>query len=288
MTPQLTETWTVGDIRVSRVVEMELPSPGELLLPEATAALVLAHRAELGPHVTDDGWLMVSIHGFVLDTGARRILVDGGVGNGKTRPSPFFDQLDTGFLDALAGAGYPPDTIDTVVATHLHPDHVGWFTQRVDGQWQPVFPHARHVIPAAEHAHWREHPDIARDGDYMADLVAPVVEAGLVDLVEPHHEIAPGIRLLPTPGHSPTHVSVLIESGSGRAVITGDVLHHPVQLLHPELTCVFDHDPAQATATRRAFLERWADGDTLVLGTHFATPAALHVKRGGDAWSYTP
>lgn len=193
-----TESWSVGDLRVTRVAEMEVSIPAELLLPAASGSLVLTHRAALGPHATDDGRLTFSIHGFVVDTGDRRILVDGGVGNAKPRPSPFFDRLDTRALDALAAAGHPPDTIDTVLATHLHLDHVGWFTRLVDDTWVPTFPHARHLLVAAEHAYWQGHPDIPSDGDHMADSVAPLVDAGLVDLVAPDHEVAPGVRLLPT------------------------------------------------------------------------------------------
>lgn len=125
MTDAAKNAWIVGDVRIRRIVEMELPAPGEILLPEATPEAVLAQRDSLGSSVTADGWLVMSIHGFVIDDGTRRVLVDGGVGDAKVRPNPFFDGLDTGFHDRLEKAGCPAESIDTVVITHLHPDHVG-------------------------------------------------------------------------------------------------------------------------------------------------------------------
>jgi glyoxylase-like metal-dependent hydrolase (beta-lactamase superfamily II) len=111
-----------------------------------------------------------------------------------------------------------------------------------------------------------------------------VVDAGLVDLVASDHRVAEGVRLEPTPGHTPGHVSVYIESRGERAVITGDLMHHPVQCAHPEWPSNADVDPQLAMQTRRKFLEAHADTPTLVLGTHFATPTAGRIVRDGDAF----
>lgn len=285
-----TETWQVGRVRITKFVEMAVAIPGEMMLPEATTAVVLDHRAELGPHATDEGWLTFSVHGFVLDDGERRILVDGGVGNGKARPQPWFDHLDTRVLDVLAAAGYPPEAIDTVVATHLHVDHVGWFTrrgERGDG-WRATFPHARHLVVGSELDHWLAHPRVERDGDHLTDSVVPVLDADLVDRVDPDHVLTPEIRLLPTPGHSPGHVSVLVESCGRSAVITGDLLHHPIQVLEPGWDGPFDEDVEVAAATRRAFLARFADADTVVLGTHVARPTAGRIVTTSTGWRWVP
>ena len=115
-----------------------------------------------------------------------------------------------------------------------------------------------------------------------------MVEAGLVDLVAPEHVVVDEggatVRFEPTFGHTPAHVSVVVESSGSRAVISGDMMHHPVQMAMPDWASRFDYDPAAATATRRAFLDRYADGETLVIGTHFATPTAGRVVAVGDAW----
>ena len=281
------ETWTVGRVLVTRIVEMEVTIPGEMMMPEATAEVVLAHRDQLGPYANDDGWLTFSVHGFVLDDGERAVLVDGGIGNAKARDEPWFDSLATRFLDQLSAAGYSTGSIDTVVATHLHADHVGWFTELVDGAWSPTFPTARHLVVGSELAHWQASPRAEGPG-YLDDSVRPVADAGLVDLVEPDHALTDQIRLVPTPGHSPGHVSVLIESGGESAVITGDLIHHPIQVLEPGWDGPFDEDVVTSAATRRAFFGRFADTGTIILGTHVATPSAGRLVTAGPGWRWQP
>jgi glyoxylase-like metal-dependent hydrolase (beta-lactamase superfamily II) len=185
------------------------------------------------------------------------------------------------FPEAMAEAGYPLEVIDTVVCTHLHFDHVGWNTRLVDGQWVVTFPNARYLFGRVEWEHWS-----STEGDYsnVADTVRPVVDAGAADLVEVDHVLCPEVRLVPTPGHTPGHVSVVVESGGERAVITGDMAHHPVQFAEPELAAPADSDSAAAARTRRTFLgERAADG-ALVIGTHFGGPTAGRVVADGDTW----
>lgn len=282
------ETWRIGRVTITKVVEMGVAIPAEMMLAGTTAEIVLGHREALGPYATEDGLLTFGVHGFVLDDGERRILVDGGIGNGKPRPQPWFDHLDTPALATMAEAGYPPEAVDTVVATHLHVDHVGWFTQADGDGWAPTFPNARHLIVATELAHWSAHPRDERDGAYLADSVAPLLAAGLVDEVGADHELTAEIRLVPTPGHSPGHVSVQITSEGRSAIITGDLLHHPIQVLEPDWDGPFDEDLVVAAATRRAFLARIADTDTVVLGTHVATPTAGRVVTTATGWRWIP
>jgi glyoxylase-like metal-dependent hydrolase (beta-lactamase superfamily II) len=189
----------------------------------------------------------------------------------------------TNFLDALAAAGYTTDDIDIVLCTHLHFDHVGWNTRLVDGAWVPTFPKARYLFGRVEWAHWQvtDHSYINHD-----ETVQPIVDAGLADLVETTHQVCDEIRLTPTPGHTPGHVSVVIESGGERAVITGDMAHHPLQFARPDIGMEADSDGDQAALTRRAFVaERSADG-ALVIGTHFATPTAGRIEPDGEHWRF--
>lgn len=291
-----TETWQIGRVTVTKFVELAWTIPGELMLPEATAEVVLGHRRALGPYATDDGFLTFGVHGFVLDDGERRILVDGGIGNAKSRPEPWFDHLDTPALATMAAAGYPAATIDTVVATHLHTDHVGWFTipdDRVHGDrghghtWVPTFPHARHLVVRDELAHWQSRPAEERAArTYFADSLDPVLAADLIDQVPADHPITREVCLLPTPGHSPGHVSVLISSEGESAVITGDLVHHPIQVLEPQWDGPFDDDTSVSAATRSAFLGRFADTGTLVLGTHVPTPTAGRIVTTATGWRW--
>ena len=172
------------------------------------------------------------------------------------------------------------------MCTHLHVDHVGWNTMLVDGEWVPTFPNARYLVAQKEWAYWDAHEDEEAYGPVLADSVRPVVEAGMVDFVADTHDICAQVRLEPTPGHTPGHVSVHISSDGQEALITGDCIHHPVQMTRTDWCSSADYDQAQGEVTRVGLLEKYVDQDVLIIGTHFATPTAGHIKHrdGGGFW----
>ena len=275
-------SWQVGDVRITRVQESE-ESGLDWVLDDATPDN-LRTIPWLSPHFVDEkGEAAWSIHALVVEVGERRLLVDTCVGNDKNLPVPFWNQLQGAFLEDLERAGFPPDTIDTVLCTHLHVDHVGWNTILVDGAWIPTFPNARYLVARDEWAHWDTQDDDFT-GVVFSESVLPVWEAGLVDLVDQDQTICNEIRLEPTPGHTPGHVSVHLSSQGEEAVITGDMTHHPCQLARPEWGSSVDADFDQGVQTRRAFYERHLESGALVIGTHFATPTAGRVARDGDAY----
>jgi glyoxylase-like metal-dependent hydrolase (beta-lactamase superfamily II) len=277
-------SWNVGSARITSVTELELPIPGAGIVPEATPER-LARHAWLAPFVTPNGRLRLLIQALVVESDGRRIVVDTCVGNDKDRTLPPMHRLNTSFLDDLKAAGFPRESIDTVVCTHLHVDHVGWNTMKVDGRWVPTFPNARYLVVRREWEHWSREDDRAM-GDVLGDSVAPVFDAGLVDLVEPGHAVTPEVALEPTHGHTPGHVSVRIRSAGAEVVITGDLMHHPVQCAHPEWGSSADIDPEAAAATRRAFLAAQADRPVGVIGTHFAGPHLGRIVRDGTAYRF--
>jgi glyoxylase-like metal-dependent hydrolase (beta-lactamase superfamily II) len=193
--------------------------------------------------------------------------------------------MRTTFLQDLASIGILPENVDTVLCTHLHFDHVGWNTHLVDGRWVPTFPNARYLFGRKEYDHWLMLRDTGgyHAVNHLADSVDPVVAAGLVDFIAADHKLTEEIRLLPTPGHTPGHVSVHISSAGHEAVITGDMMHHPLQLAMPARHARFDLDKAQGAETRVAFVERFADQPVLVIGSHFADPGAGRIVRDGAA-----
>ena len=278
----LTNQWRIGDVRISRIVEMEITGGSLFILPDATRDACLAYPW-MQPHFMDDeGNLIMSIHALVVDTGKRRILVDTCIGNDKERAFPNWNMLQTAFLDDLSSAGYPRESIDTVMCTHLHVDHVGWNTMLVDGAWVPTFTNARYLISAVEWSYWDAAEDDDTYGPIMADSVRPVVEAGLADFVAMDHRLCEEVWLEPTPGHTPGHVSVHIASQGEHALITGDCIHHPCQMTRTDWCSSADFDRRQGRDTREALLARYVDEDILVIGTHFATPTAGHIRHRAE------
>lgn len=280
--------WQIGKVKITRVIEVEATGGTRFILPQASPDAIQPIDWLVPHFATPEGKLIMSIHALIIDTGERRIIVDTCLGNDKKREIPAWNMLQTTFLEDLEAAGYPRESIDTVLCTHLHVDHVGWNTMLVDGEWVPTFPNARYLFGAKEWEYWQA---TAQEdfGDVIGDSVAPVIDAGLVDLVAMDHQICDEVSLFPSPGHTPGHVCVEIRSAGEEAIITGDSMHHPCQIAHPEWSSAVDADAIAAQTTREAFLEKYGNSDTLIIGTHFATPTAGHLKKkeNGEYWLKT-
>ncbi len=273
--------WRVGEVRVTQIVELTTASLGPYLLPQATPE-VLSGLPWLKPFLADDGKLVLSMHALVVESRGQTILVDTCIGNDKPRSYPRWNLMQTDFLDRFQAAGFALDRVDTVLCTHMHVDHVGWNTRLLEDRWQPTFRNARYLFAEDEWAYWKNEPQ--EYGPVIEDSVQPVFDAGLADLVRPDHQVTDEVWLEPTPGHTPGHVSVHISSRGEEAVITGDMIHHPCQIAHPQWSSTADWDQQASAETRDQFLDRYADGPVLVIGTHFAAPTAGRIVRDGDAF----
>jgi glyoxylase-like metal-dependent hydrolase (beta-lactamase superfamily II) len=277
-------TWQIGEVRITRIIETEDNSmPAAVVLPDASPANVLP-IGWLRPHFIDaQGNLISSIFALLVESQGKRIVIDTCLGNDKPRIVPQWAKRQGRFLDDIAQACFPRESVDFVVCTHLHPDHVGWNTMLVDSRWVPTFPNARYIFPARDWE-WLDRQPVSPLGDYAGDSVRPIIAAGLAELVSPDFRFTDEVWLESTPGHSPGHVSIRIASNGAEAIVTGDLMHHPCQLARPHWSSPFDFDREQALGTRRAFIGRYSDRPVLVIGTHFATPAAGRIVRDGDAW----
>jgi len=275
--------WQIGDVKITRIVEVEATGGSKFILPEATPE-ECKPISWMAPHFMDaDGKLKMSVHALAIEAGDRRIIVDTCIGNDKERAIPDWNMRTGPFLDDLAEAGFAPESIDTVMCTHLHVDHVGWNTILKDGKWVPTFTNARYLVAEDEWKYW----DTAEQdgfGPVIEDSVRPIVDAGLCDFVPSTHKICDEVWLEPTPGHTPGHVSVRISSKGEDALITGDFIHHPCQFARPEWASSADYDAKQAKKTRETVFAKYADQPTLIIGTHFATPSAGHLKKDGDVY----
>ena len=210
-------------------------------------------------------------------------MIDTCIGADRQREYGVFCNLQTSFLEDLVAAGYPPEKVDAVLCTHLHFDHVGWNTRLVNGKWVPTFPNARYLFGRSEWAHWEHLRDTNgyHDMEHLADSIDPVMQAGLVDYIDADHKITDEVSLIPTPGHTPGHVSVLIRSAGREAVITGDLMHHPIQLAVPATLGNFDMDKEQGARTRLRVHRALLGYGTLIVGSHFSDPSTGHIVRDG-------
>lgn len=285
------ETITCGHCEISSVEESTVPFR---TLPEmysdATEEMVEKHLSWMAPDYMDaeTRMMLFSFKSYVIRTGRLTILVDACVGNHKDRPGrPNWHQQNWPYMANLAAVGVRPEEIDIVMCTHLHVDHVGWNTQLKDGRWVPTFPNARYVFAKAEYDHWQKMLGTSEVGDNVFnDSVLPVVEASRADLVAMDHEIDHGIVLEPTPGHTPGHVALHLNSAGDDAVFTGDLFHHPVQVREPQLSSHVCSDQDLSRQSRYDFLNRYADSGTLICPAHFTGTEVGHMKSDGDGWRF--
>ena len=271
----------VGDLEVARVEEMIWTVSPRYLYAGIENERFEPYRDWLQPHFSaEDFKWRLSIHTFVVRSPHHTIIVDTCVGNDRNRSLPVWNRMRTDYPERLAAAGVVPEEVDYVFCTHMHVDHVGWNTRLDSGRFVPTFPNAKYLFHRTEWEHWKETEEEIQ-AEVVKDSLLPIVDAGLAEMVEDGHVIEDGVRLLPTPGHTPGHCSLVLgEKEDGDAVITGDLIHHPFLVAEPDWPSRVCWDPEMAVRTRRAFVERYADTATRVLGTHFAPPTAVHIESG--------
>jgi glyoxylase-like metal-dependent hydrolase (beta-lactamase superfamily II) len=267
-------SWKIGRVSITRIVESEVQVPISAMLPAATPQAMTGHRHWLQPYFLDtDDNIRISFQSLIVESMDKTIVVDTCIGEHGDPFAPDRPAVSR-FLTDLAAAGFARESVDVVLCTHLHYDHVGWNTMKVDGHWVTTFPNARYLFAKQEYEYWRSEPAVLAAGNFN-DAVRAVFDCGQADLVACDHRLTGEVVLVPTPGHSPGHVSVLIESDGKRALITGDMTHHPVQWAEPDWSLpMVDFDSTQAARTRRAMAIRCAGSDTLVIGTHYPAPTA--------------
>lgn len=275
-----------------------MPAPLAAVMPAATDDDLRAARTWLrDPYLTDEvttAQLALSMHSFVVASRGVNILIDACIGNHKQRqPLDFVTNLDRpDYLDNLGRAGFRPEDINYVLCTHLHFDHVGWNTRLQDGRWVPTFPNAKYLFSRADY----EDLDADREkvplyGRAFEDSVLPVVAAGQAELVESGRavdlELGAGVWFESAPGHSAGNCVIYAKSGDERAIFSGDVVHHPIQIARPELyLSPGDVDVPLATDTRRRLIETCCDTDTVLLPAHFTDPTAGRIVSGRGGWRY--
>jgi glyoxylase-like metal-dependent hydrolase (beta-lactamase superfamily II) len=278
--------FTAGDMIIHRIIEMEGKFiPALDMIAGLTPELLAENRSWMQPTALDaEDTLLLCFQSYIVKTPHHTILVDSCIGNDKPRGRPMWSmKSDETFMRGLAAAGFSVNDIDYVMCTHMHVDHVGWNTRLDNGRWVPTFPKARYVFGQQEYDHWNAENAKKENPVYM-DSVLPVIEAGRADIVKHDHQIGDHARLLPTPGHTPGHLAFCFGKGGDEAVMSGDLMHSPLQARYPELSVNFDVDKEQSAKTRRSFLERYCDTKTLCCTAHFPSPSVGRIKRWGDGF----
>jgi glyoxylase-like metal-dependent hydrolase (beta-lactamase superfamily II) len=282
----------LGRWQIDATVELAaVPMPFAEFLPASRPELIAAEASWLWPDCADESLRcgILGFHTWVLRDGRHTVLVDTCMGNDKDRGGhPAFHRLKTGWMQGLRALGVEPAAVDYVMCTHMHADHLGWNTRLDNGEWVPTFPKARYVFARREFEHrqraWQA--DASTGHGVFADSVLPVMQRGQVLLVEGDHDLDGLLKLEPAPGHTPGNVVMHLAEPEGRAVLSGDVIHHPIQVKYPEWSAAFCEDPVMSADCRRRFVERHADSGTLILPAHFPAPAAGRILSAGDRWRY--
>lgn len=303
-------THTIGRTTVWKVPELDLNDfTVTQLLPNLSPEVLRHHPEWLDERIYDPktGQVRMSVHTWVLRHEGKIILLDTGVGNDKDRPSlKVLDHRHHPFLQRLAAVGVSPEEVDYILLTHIHADHVGWNTRREGDKWVPTFPNATLICSDVE---WQYGAALV-SGDEAAiravrqaaglgmpvrlpapgvftDSMLPLERAGLVRRIPVEGtEVLPGIRFLPTPGHSICHASIEVASAQQEAIFGGDVVHHPFELYDPELTSIFCEFPDVARASRRWLATTVADRDIRYFSSHFPGSSVGRILRNGDAFRW--
>ncbi|HVW68001.1 MAG TPA: MBL fold metallo-hydrolase [Steroidobacteraceae bacterium] len=285
---------TLGSFTVHKVLEVELPGPLKMAFSDVSTADLEELKSwywdpflSLAPETAQ---MQLSMHSFVLSGRGRNILIDTCLGNHKQRSGPFGGGLDTPYLARLAEAGFSPADIDVVLCTHLHADHVGWNTRLQDGRWVPTFPNARYVFTRPDVEHFSRQREEVFNAEAFADSVLPIIEAGQADIVETRHtldrDLEHGVWLEEAPGHSPGSCAIHVRSGSAHGIFSGDLFHHPIELVRPSMHFFADLDPVLTAQTRARMFEKFADTDTRFFPAHFIDPTAGRLLTRGRAFEY--
>jgi glyoxylase-like metal-dependent hydrolase (beta-lactamase superfamily II) len=285
----MTRQFALGDITIHRVVEVQGAFyPAVEFFPTLTPELLAANREWLTPTYVDDaGKLILCVQSYIIRTGHHNILIDTCVGNHKPRPGrPAWHMRSSDqYEKSLAATGLGVGDIDYVMCTHLHVDHTGWNTRLDNGRWVPTFPKAKYLFADRELEFWTaKQKEDAANHPWVTDSVLPIVQAGRAEVVQSNHTLNDLVQLFPTPGHTIDHFSVRVGKAGQDALITGDMIHSPLQARYPEIGMRADYDSKQAGVTRRELFGRVCDTSTLMCMAHFPSPSTGRVTRWGDGF----
>jgi len=287
-------TRKIGNAEVSNVIEYSGPTHDPaFLFPDMPRDVIEENLHWLAPNHFSRrlNKFVVTIQIWMVRIEDKVIVIDTGVGNFKKRRAQRMNNLNTLTLDWLSAAGAGPNDVTHVVHTHMHTDHVGWDTQRDGEGWTPTFPKARYLYPRIDferlHRAYVEKTMSPDAAGVFGDSVTPVIEAGKVDLIEENETgVAGCLDVEPLPGHTAGMLSFRLRSNGAEGIFAGDVMHSPLQIVANQYNTAFCEVPDRAPSTRKAFLDRAAERNALIMPCHYGAPYCGRVKRSGETYSY--
>ena len=279
----MTDRISLGSATVTRVIEFAF-DVAAALFPETPPEAWRDNADLLVPTFFDpeaDRW-RVAVQSWVIEVDGLTVVVDTGVGNDRERPHiPTLSGRRSDFLGALGRAGVDPDSVDVVVNTHLHTDHVGWNTTLVDEAWRPTFPNARYLIPEADYRFFYPDGPGTSEGAriVLADSIIPIEDQ--MQLWADDLEISASLQLRPAAGHTPGSSVLWLDAGRP-AVFVGDLTHCPIQIARPHDPCGFDVDPVAAAVTRKRVFTEAARARATVVPAHYPGHGGATLVARGD------
>jgi len=261
---------TIGSVEVVALVDLPFELPWSMIFPGREASEIEPYQ-KMYPFANGKNGLQTQAGAYALRSQGKTVLVDSGLGPG---PIAFLGGARGRLLDDMRDKGVDPDSVDIVAITHLHGDHVGW---NLDGERKPNFPNARYLIPQGD---W-EYFNTMLETNAQMGQVMPLNDLGKMNLISGETELTADVRAMPTPGHTPGHTSYLIASGGEKALITGDVAHHPAQVNETTWCPVFDEDSSESSASRKRVVEMLESDRAIAAFCHFPEPFGKIVRIEG-------
>lgn len=274
----------VSDTQLKIFSIIEIQDAGELIqsiIPSAKSENLEEYHSAYPEFVNPKGEMISVVQSFLIKHQGTNILIDTCNGNNKNRVDMSkWGNLNTDFIKTLEKyTATKVNEIDYVINTHLHFDHIGWNTIYQNKIWTPTFPNAKYLFNKSEYEYWTINPtnEIQDDLSGIEDSILPVVNSGQHELVHDNHQINKNIYLLPLPGHTKSHIGVVIDSPSDnkKYLISGDLIYHPIQIINPEWTAESDKDPDQVLETRMSIFKKIAEEKIILLGSHFEHPVII-------------
>lgn len=268
----------VGDLEVTAVVDGYIDAPTKLF-PKADAASIAALQRQAFQPVADTVRLAVNL--YVVNDGDKTVLIDSGCGS----LGPTMGRLGAN----LKAAGIEPSTIDVILATHLHPDHIGGLFAQPGAA---VFPNAELVAHEADIGFWTNQEIVAKAPNeakpfFQWAQTALKAYDGRLRHIAKDGEVSKGITAMHLPGHTPGHTGFVLTSGNASLLIWGDIVHSAtLQFAKPDWAIAFDVDQDTAVATRRRVFDMTANDRLAIAGMHLPFPGVGHVAKAGEGYSF--